>query len=612
MFSKFALWVFVLGVNALTALLVFHGIRVDYPIPKERISREEENAYIVEITYSWPLAIHSDSLEHPRYAGTRLLENNVKLGPPHQKHDAIRKQGTGGFSHWQQTVYFSSSDNTDPRTNGREYVASIKLQVDVVVFWIPFLLTAMTLLSLSLVHIVSALRRGTITKRDPGTFCLSLFFTLFGCISSLYTWGIGWWLATFVALCGVTWSVSCGFTLLKKIKGWAGRDPFPVANISLTLSSIFCGVVMFEGYLSYIESRAGSSPAGSQNVAAVRSITSQGLSIQADAILQSSEQSDVQLPPDIAARAAWRNNLLSLPMEYQRQSRDVQHSVRAYVWHGALHVYDHNNMRRVSPFPPKVPDVFRVIVVGDSLTYGVGIEENWTYPAILQRTLDPEYRIEFLNLGVSGYQSEDMLRNVRRFVPELKPDLVIYGVCHNDFLPSGLAQYGGDQYSFPLPGRLKKLITDRTRAGRFVDKAYDSFLLRLGLRTDFYDDILQDFTGYQERFARDVEAMNAFAVASGLPPVVAIVLDQFPKIGSRGHNVSSIAERYLKSAGMTVIETEPYYKRYHGRVFTISRWEGHPNEYAQVILASMIRNHLVSRADLAHYRRRTAETRSSK
>jgi hypothetical protein len=50
-----------------------------------------------------------------------LLENGSPLAAPHTSHDEIRRLGRGGYSHWGRYIYFSSSDNTDPRNNGRVY-----------------------------------------------------------------------------------------------------------------------------------------------------------------------------------------------------------------------------------------------------------------------------------------------------------------------------------------------------------------------------------------------------------------------------------------------------------------------------------------------------------
>ncbi len=50
-----------------------------------------------------------------------LLEDGKPL-QAHQAHELIRREGLGRFSHWgARGLIFSSTDNTDPRTNGREY-----------------------------------------------------------------------------------------------------------------------------------------------------------------------------------------------------------------------------------------------------------------------------------------------------------------------------------------------------------------------------------------------------------------------------------------------------------------------------------------------------------
>lgn len=51
-----------------------------------------------------------------------LLENGKPLPLPRAVHAEIRQSGAGRYSHWTTTrLYFSASDNSDPRTNGRDY-----------------------------------------------------------------------------------------------------------------------------------------------------------------------------------------------------------------------------------------------------------------------------------------------------------------------------------------------------------------------------------------------------------------------------------------------------------------------------------------------------------
>lgn len=50
-----------------------------------------------------------------------LLENGKPLAAAHAAHADIRQIGEGRYSHWGQTLYLSTSDNSDPRSNGRLY-----------------------------------------------------------------------------------------------------------------------------------------------------------------------------------------------------------------------------------------------------------------------------------------------------------------------------------------------------------------------------------------------------------------------------------------------------------------------------------------------------------
>jgi hypothetical protein len=190
-----------------------------------------------------------------------------------------------------------------------------------------------------------------------------------------------------------------------------------------------------------------------------------------------------------------------------------------------------------------------------------------------------------------------VLHVIEQLAPVLDPDLILYGFCLNDFLPTGVGQYNHN-WSVPLPMWFKNLTMERTRIGRFLDDVYRQLLIRLGVSMDFFDDILKDFGNYQERFAADTVNMEKFATAHDLPSVVAIVLDQYPATGGRGHRIAEMAESLMRKAGFDVVSTDTDHSLY------VSRWEGHPNEEANAIFATMIANHLYDRADIEKHRRR--------
>jgi SAM-dependent methyltransferase len=80
-----------------------------------------------EIGACWTVPVQAsefgpgDTIDDAATSNLVLFEDDKPLGPAHAQHDAIRWVGMGTYSHWKETVYFSTSDNTDPRTNGRKY-----------------------------------------------------------------------------------------------------------------------------------------------------------------------------------------------------------------------------------------------------------------------------------------------------------------------------------------------------------------------------------------------------------------------------------------------------------------------------------------------------------
>ena len=65
----------------------------------------------------------SDESENFERSTVMVCEGNLKLGPAHAGHVAISELGRGRFSHWGGNIVFSASDNSDPNTNGRGYLA---------------------------------------------------------------------------------------------------------------------------------------------------------------------------------------------------------------------------------------------------------------------------------------------------------------------------------------------------------------------------------------------------------------------------------------------------------------------------------------------------------
>lgn len=93
---------------------------VDSEFVLEPNSIIEENGYCWQIDLS-EFPIEGDSSEEPHRSSFVLCEDGRPLTRGHSSHDVIRNIGKGNFSHWGKRLYFSTSDNSDPRTNQRKY-----------------------------------------------------------------------------------------------------------------------------------------------------------------------------------------------------------------------------------------------------------------------------------------------------------------------------------------------------------------------------------------------------------------------------------------------------------------------------------------------------------
>lgn len=67
------------------------------------------------------LARVADTKESPERSPLVVCEDGKAMGPGHVDHVDIFNIGLGRYSHYGDWLRFSSTDNTDPNTNGRQY-----------------------------------------------------------------------------------------------------------------------------------------------------------------------------------------------------------------------------------------------------------------------------------------------------------------------------------------------------------------------------------------------------------------------------------------------------------------------------------------------------------
>jgi lysophospholipase L1-like esterase len=116
-------------------------------------------------------------------------------------------------------------------------------------------------------------------------------------------------------------------------------------------------------------------------------------------------------------------------------------------WHG---IYQHrtvniNNLglRDLEDVGPKQAHECRILLLGDSITFGYDVDFKDTYGEQLEKMLNDhkrttlDYRV--LNSGVLGYNTAQEAEFLRLKGVTVKPDLIIVGYCLNDTAPLSLS-----------------------------------------------------------------------------------------------------------------------------------------------------------------------------
>lgn len=77
----------------------------------------------------------------------------------------------------------------------------------------------------------------------------------------------------------------------------------------------------------------------------------------------------------------------------------------------------------------KPPDVFRILVLGDSFTVGANVRQEEAYPKVLEKRLRNVYgpRIQVVNSGVGGWDPFQYAQYFEHYGYQFEPDLILIG-----------------------------------------------------------------------------------------------------------------------------------------------------------------------------------------
>jgi lysophospholipase L1-like esterase len=183
-----------------------------------------------------------------------------------------------------------------------------------------------------------------------------------------------------------------------------------------------------------------------------------------------------------AASAAYRDYAPDtyLPFRPKPSTRTVGRT------HEFTYDYRHNTygFRDVEHAIEKAKGTFRILGLGDSFTYGVGVAEDETYLAQLEAMLNAREgthpRVEIIKAGIPRFFPEPERILLEKYGLAFRPDLVIVGVLPNDVIDTyfGLAAVTVSPSGYLMTreagelGTLAMLVYRHSHAGRLLLKWY--------------------------------------------------------------------------------------------------------------------------------------------
>lgn len=130
---------------------------------------------------------------------------------------------------------------------------------------------------------------------------------------------------------------------------------------------------------------------------------------------------------------------------------------------------------------PDRRDLVRVAVVGGSTTFGVGVTDEDSWPAVLQGMLGSDYAV--VNFGVPGYTTAEAIIQMALLVPDEAPDVVVFFEGWNDLRNYHDSRMTADYYSHGIDQYGNLEIPVRLHEPGFIEKAAGvSGLFRLARR----------------------------------------------------------------------------------------------------------------------------------
>jgi pectate lyase len=109
--------------SSVIATAAFLAPTLEGQIDALNVRHDQGFAYVAAApsSFSRLYRLRDDWMTNSKASRLRLFEDGKPLGPAHAPLAHVNQLGAGRYVHWGREIWFSASDGTDPRVNGRRY-----------------------------------------------------------------------------------------------------------------------------------------------------------------------------------------------------------------------------------------------------------------------------------------------------------------------------------------------------------------------------------------------------------------------------------------------------------------------------------------------------------
>lgn len=281
-------------------------------------------------------------------------------------------------------------------------------------------------------------------------------------------------------------------------------------------------------------------------------------------------------PPNQAAQFIYHPGLFYYP--FRTRPAALRFTTEAFTEDSRFDAKHNSNGFRTPEYTiAHPPDTFRILIIGDSLSWGQGVSMEETFPYVTARLLRRKcarFEFEVISLGICGHRLVDNFIKLLVHGQSLKPDLVIFQVHCNDL----------DFYDYKSILRFQ----GHRSLKPYEDKEYD---------------ILNGKTFDWKVFVECLPKIKEWSNTNSIP--VGFLVFPMLNVSKWGHNfdhynpekfgpfpqlsyLGNVVQEIRKN-GFSVLYLIDAFRRIAGdRYLAVSRTDGHPNSYAHSISADAL------------------------